>query len=325
MPAASSVAQLGAPISHPTGKILSAMGDFSVQPDYSLDGEIDMVTKKQMDNMLKDLANPRILTLDESLVLREEPTDPGNVFCNQDPDGRTVDAVLDRIGTRFSGPHNIGALNLGERLVLEVNAMHDEVLNGGFHQYLWNSSGDGAEMTRKFLRAIGSKVTGDLLDRVSAFFPNGYIPEEREDRQALLEQFEEANPGVDLFVEEDRVFYQQTENLNTLLVRYIADHRDEFENPTEDIVKKYKKADAIREHLGVEDDPKLIEEAEQSLKILEERFEAMQAEFLDKQRQYIRDLVAQGRKKEAMKEYRSTFDCSLSEAKDAVEAMKESP
>jgi hypothetical protein len=282
-----------------------------------------MVTKKQMDSMLKDLANPGILTLDEALALRNRPIDPGNVLCNQDPDGRIVDAVLDRIGTRFSGPHNIGALSLGERLVLEVNTMHGEVLNGGFHQYLWNSSGDGAEMTRNFLRTIGSMVTSDLLDRISAFFPNGCIPEEREDRQALLEQFEEANPDVDLFVDEDRVFYQEKENLYTLLVRYIADHRDEFENPAADIVKKFKRADAIREHLGVEDDPKLIEEAEQSFKILEERFEAMQAEYLDKRRQYIRDLVAQGRKKEAVKEYRSAFDCTLSEAWDAVEAMEE--
>lgn len=311
---------------HPTtGGGLLAIGLYFRKPSYSLGGEIDMVTKKQMDNMLKDLANPRILTLDEALALRNKPIDPGNVFCNQDPEGRIVDAVLDRIGTRFSGPHNIGALSLGERLVLEVNTMHAEVLNGGFHQYLWNSSGDGAEMTRKFLRAISSKVTADLLDRVSAFFPNEHIPEEREDRQALLEQFEEANPGVDLFVEEDVVFYREEENLYTLLVRYIEDHHDKFDNPTDDIVRKFKKADAIRKHFGVEDDPKLIEEAEQSLKILEERFEAMQAEFLDKRRQHIRDLVAQGRKKEAMKEYRSTFDCSLSEAKDAVEAMKESP
>jgi ribosomal protein L7/L12 len=284
-----------------------------------------MVTKKQMDSFLKDLANPRILTLDEAMALQERPANPKDQFSNQDPAGRTVDAVLNRIGTRFSGPHNIDALTCGERLVLEVTAMMGEVLNGGFHQYLWNSSGDGAEITRQFLKAVGSTITSSLMERVSAFFPNGCVPENREERQALLEKFEEANPEVDLFVEEDREFYREEENLYTLMVKYIVDHREEFENPSDDTVRKFKNSEAIREHLGVQEDPKLIEEAEQSFKILEERFKAMEAELLEKQRKHIRDLVAQGRKKEALKEYRATFECTLSEAKDAVEAMKEAP
>ncbi|MEW6349108.1 MAG: DUF4375 domain-containing protein [Thermodesulfobacteriota bacterium] len=283
-----------------------------------------MVTKKQMKSFLDDLTNPRILTLDEALALRKRRPNPKDDFANQDPDGRVVDAVLDRISTRFSGPDDIDALTYGECLVLEVTILMGEVLNGGFHQYLWNSSGDCAEGTRQFLKDIGATITSDLLERVSDFFPDGRIPEDRDERCALLEEFEEDHPDEDLFVEEDRVFYKEQENLYTLMVGYITAHREEFANPPDDVVRRFKRAAAIRKHFGMEDDPSLVEEAMQSLKVMEERFAAMEAELLKDERERIRSLVAEGRTKEAVRVYRSVFECSLAEAKAAVDSMKDS-
>jgi len=274
---------------------------------------------------MKDLADPQVRTLEDAFALKDQTPDPEELFCNQDPDGRVVDAVLDRIGSRFSGPHNIAALTYGERLVLEVNIMLGEVLNGGFHQYLWNSSGDSAEKIKSMLRDIGATLAAGMLERVSGFFPDGRIPEEREERWRLIDDFETRNPGVELFVEEDRAFYGSEENLSKLLVEYITNHREEFADPKDDIVRKLKRQQRIREHLGVEDDPAALEEAEQALRAIEAQLGAIQAEFQQEQLSVITRLLADGQKKEAIKAYRSAFECSLSEAKAAVEALEEAP
>jgi len=282
-------------------------------------------SKKKIKKFIKDLGDPQILTLDEAFALKDQTPDPEDWSSNQDPDGRVVDAVLDRIGCRFSGPHNIAALSYGERMVLEVIALMGEVLNGGFHQYLWNSSGDSAEQVRSMLRDIGANHTTDMMDRISGFFPGGRIPEEREERWRLMEELETENPGVELFVGEDRAFYQGNENLYLLLVTYIDNHREEFAEPTDDIVRRLKRQQRIREHLGIEDDPAALEEAEEALKAIETQFEAIQEELRQEQLAIIRDLLVKGQKKEAIKAYRSAFDCSLSDAKAAVEAMEKSP
>jgi hypothetical protein len=280
--------------------------------------------KKKMKNFIKELENPRIHTLDEVFALELVEPDPEDLFCNNDPHGRVVEAVVDRIGTRFSGPHDIGVLTHGERCVLEITAMMGEVLNGGFHQYLWNSSGDSAELTKGMLRDIGATTTAGMLDRVSGFFPNGRIPEAREERCRLIEEFEEKNPEVELFSEEDMAFYRSEENLYKLLAEYVANRRDEFVEPADAIVRKYKRRDRIREHLGVEDDPSALEEAEKTLQAIEAQCDAILGEFRQEQLNLIKKLLVEGRKKDAVKTYRLAFDCSLPEAKAAVEAMNES-
>ena len=280
------------------------------------------LTKRK--KFIKDLGNPQILTLDEAFALRDQTHDPEDWSSNQDPDGRVVDAVLDRIGCRFSGPHNIAALSYGERLILEVTALMGEVLNGGFHQYLWNSSGDSAEQVKAMLGDIGAAHTFGMLDRVSEFFPDRSIPVEREERCRVIEELENENPEAELFVEEDRAFYKSEENLYKLLGEYIANHRDEFAEPADDIVRRLKRQQRIREHLGVEDDPAALEEAEEALRVMETLADEIQTELRQEQLSMIRELLAKGQKKEAIKAYRSAFDCSLSDAKAAVEEMMQS-
>lgn len=283
-----------------------------------------MGSKKKRKKFIKDLGNPQILTLDEAFALRDQTHDPEDWSSNQDPDGRVVDAVLDRIGCRFSGPHNIAVLTYGERLVLEMTVMMGEVLNGGFHQYLWNSSGDSAQQVRSMLRDISAIRTADMLERISGFFPEGRIPEDREERWRIIEELETEKPGIELFVEEDRAFYRGDENLYQLLVAYIENHRDEFVEPADDIVRKLKRQQRIREHLGVEDDPAALEEAEEALRVMETLADEIQTELRQEQLSMIRELLAKGQRKEAIKAYRLAFDCSLSDAKAAVEEMMQS-
>jgi hypothetical protein len=284
-----------------------------------------MGSKKKRKRFLQDLDNPQILSLHQAFALRDQPEDPDDFLSNPDSDGRVVDAVLNRISTRYSGSHDIGALSYGERMMVEVTALMGEVINGGFHQYLWNSSGDSAEFTRTMLRDLGAIHTADLLDRVSAFFPHGRVPEDRRTRCEAIEQFEDANPDVELFDEEDRMFYRSNENLYTLMVAYIRSHEHEFAEPSDEIVKKFKRRQPIREHFGVAEDPKTLEQAEEALQAFQAEFEAIEAEFRQAQLQFIKGLLSEGNRKEAIKTYRLAFDCSVSEAKKAIDGLEGSP
>ena len=75
---------------------------------------------------------------------------------------------------------------------------------------------------------------------------------------------------------------------------------------------------------AVSDDPAALEEAEEALKEIESQFNAIQEEFRREHLGFIRDLLAKGDKKDAIEAYCLAFNCSLPDAKVAVEAMKQS-
>ena len=53
-------------------------------------------------------------------------------------------------------------------------------MNGGFHQYFHNSSGDLAPLAVQGLKAIGAENTVQILERALAIFPPGAYSTERE-------------------------------------------------------------------------------------------------------------------------------------------------
>src|SRR5262245_58078079 len=125
------------------------------------------MTKREFEKRLRETIDPTIRTLDEALALSEES------------DEMAVRAIVDRIRCRFSGPRGFAALAEGERHVYAIQTMRGEVLNGGFHQYLTNSSGGSAEETRQALAAIGAVAIGQILTRVARVFPGGIVPCDR--------------------------------------------------------------------------------------------------------------------------------------------------
>jgi hypothetical protein len=57
-----------------------------------------------------------------------------------------------------------------------------ETMNGGLHQYFYNSSGDLAPLAMKGLKAVGAIASLGILERALAIFPPGGYSTERENR-----------------------------------------------------------------------------------------------------------------------------------------------
>jgi hypothetical protein len=230
-----------------------------------------------------------------------------------------VRAIVDRIRCRFSGPRSFATLTEGERYVYAIETMRGEVLNGGFHQYLTNSSGDMAEGTRHALAAIGAVTIAQILTRVARIFPGGLVPG---DRGARLEQAERAGADGTLFDAEDQEFYTQEAVLDSLTLSYVRRHRAAFALPDDDTVRRLRRREQIRAHDGVSEEPEQLEAMEAALDELSGMAASWEAERQELTRGRIAALVRAGRRLEALRAYREAFACDLRDAKAAIDAME---
>jgi hypothetical protein len=89
-----------------------------------------------------------------------------------------------------------------------------EVNNGGFSLYFTNSSGEYAHQTVETLKLIGANNFAKILQKAIDKFPSKTVPQDREERQEIVEQIEEKNDEVWEKLEDK--FYEYPEDLNQL-------------------------------------------------------------------------------------------------------------
>jgi uncharacterized protein DUF4375 len=106
----------------------------------------------------------------------------------------------------------ISVLSEQERVIFLVNMLIGDVLNGGFHQYFYNSSGTNHHETERSLMAIGATEEANLLIQArQVFFPDGAVPSNVMERRAKIPfPFEapETNWPKKSYEELDKVFYE---------------------------------------------------------------------------------------------------------------------
>ena len=183
----------------------------------------------------------RLHTLNEALALRKAGRKPPRKGKPKNPDFLALNAILDRIRTRFHNPATFAQLTHGEQLVHEVGFVMDaELLNGGWHQFLGNSSGNDAERDKSFLRELGAFAVLQLLERVATLFPNGVIPTDWKQRNQQLRTARDADPeSVDAMLNAaDAAYYRDRENLYTRLMDYVEGHQDDFRLPDDATVRR---------------------------------------------------------------------------------------
>ncbi|HMG15984.1 MAG TPA: DMP19 family protein [Saprospiraceae bacterium] len=101
-----------------------------------------------------------------------------------------------------------------------------EINNGGFNQYFLNSSGDFAHQTVQSLRTIRANTTADILQKAIDQFPDKKVPQDKTERQEILEQIQDsADP---LWEELDQKIFSYEDDLNTLNIEYIRQFKDKF-------------------------------------------------------------------------------------------------
>jgi Domain of unknown function (DUF4375) len=104
-----------------------------------------------------------------------------------------------------------------EEIAELVRELEDEVNNGGFDQFFFNSAGDRTMETIYALETIGAVKMASILKRAAGKFPGGSPPRDRYARQdVLLKSF----PDAAAFGELDGEFYKYPDDLATLLKEY---------------------------------------------------------------------------------------------------------
>ena len=112
--------------------------------------------------------------------------------------------------------------------------MDTDIENGGLHQFFTNSSGDFAEEAKRHLDAVGARRVLAVLNEASAVFTNGIVPDDRDTRNAVLEQ-EEEREGDAVWVRWDalsrKYAHAAKAELYAKLLAWVKSHREEFPDP----------------------------------------------------------------------------------------------
>lgn len=120
----------------------------------------------------------------------------------------------------------LAAFSQAERYVYAVQGMMREVNNGGWSQFFFNSSGELAPDLVPALQAIGAPRNLSIAKRALQLYgkPASLGADDRARQLARVTRDGEDNPWEAL---EDE-FYENPEDLDTLLLRFIAEHPAEF-------------------------------------------------------------------------------------------------
>lgn len=141
------------------------------------------------------------------------------------PDGPEF---LDALQRFLSDKHNTRAAEMSRHELgfLCVRELAEEVTNGGFDQYFFNSAGNYAADALWCLRTIGAETTASILERAMAQFPGGQVPDLRHDRQAVMDALPDTVQEV--WDALDQAFYLSPDDLDALLTAFVRANEREF-------------------------------------------------------------------------------------------------
>ena len=120
----------------------------------------------------------------------------------------------------------IAALTAEERTFYIVTMLEAEVNNGGFEQYLYNSSGNFANELVAALRSIGADATADIYQKALDAL-GCELPSNRDAREEVLARVL-TDDVSDILDECDSVFYQYPDNIEALSYQFIIKNKSYF-------------------------------------------------------------------------------------------------
>jgi len=168
---------------------------------------------------------------------RDAVLDDGNVFENVrgyvednaeeytgDEKNDLIIQMCDNVCEKCEYGEAIEKLNEHERVFYVTQILEQEVNNGGFSQFFYNSSGDFSNEIVDAFTKIGAFKTAEICKKALAVF-NGNVPTDRDAREELLDSLE----CDDVLSECDDDFYEYEDNLEELNYTYIMEHRSSFD------------------------------------------------------------------------------------------------
>jgi hypothetical protein len=118
-------------------------------------------------------------------------------------------------------------LNEGQRAIYVMYVADFEILNGGFSQFWFNSSGGIANELLPAAERVGAREFAAIFRDAAALWPGGKIPRDRAKREALLDTLD-ASKLAELDERYAATQYKRKTALANVLAPYIRTHANEF-------------------------------------------------------------------------------------------------
>lgn len=135
-------------------------------------------------------------------------------------------AINDRLNQKSDYGDHIDLLSPEEQVFYICNLLIEEVNNGGFDQFLYNSSGNYAHRVEECLRTIGANKTADICHTALSAFGKP-IPQDRNQRQKFLDKME-SDEISEILNDCDGLFYEYPDPFEELCRQYILAHKSSF-------------------------------------------------------------------------------------------------
>jgi len=145
--------------------------------------------------------------------------------ARKNPSYLFYNSLIERVHNSADG---FGGLSEAEKLYWAVALLRNEINNGGFDQYFFNSSGSYYDYAEKGLVAVGAVQTLELLRQAKDIvFPTIPVPVDTEVRRNLLPVVEPDSPNPEWarkLNELDHRFYGDSDNLTARLEAFAREH-----------------------------------------------------------------------------------------------------
>lgn len=158
------------------------------------------------------LGQPKPKNLDE--IIKNFPEDAKFLISV----GNVIFEKLEKVG--FDG------LTDGEKTFLCVTILRDEINNGGFDQFYFNSGGEYSVEAVGAFEKIGAADVADIVRRANSVFLNGQPAKDRDARQKELDALTEAQKNT--LSQLDLEFYKYGEDIDKLLKQFVESHQNDF-------------------------------------------------------------------------------------------------
>ena len=141
-------------------------------------------------------------------------------------DAEKIKRIGEIIGKKIPAKDNFSNLNEFEKTFIYIDVLEDNVTNGGFIQFFFNSSGQFAHEIFHAYLAIKAETTIDILTKAIHLFPEMPVPKDARIRQQVLM---EKDSNIDLWDTLDAEFYKYEDNIVQLTLNYVRENVSHFD------------------------------------------------------------------------------------------------
>jgi len=137
-------------------------------------------------------------------------------------------ALIDHTGPQMDNEREmLLTATPGQRALYTLAQADGEVNNGGFYQYFGNSGGWMIYLAIGGAELIGATAHVEILREAASVFPDGQVPEDRQERNDVLDSLSDELAEDSLGTLDDR-WYAADQELDARLRVYVAAHPEEF-------------------------------------------------------------------------------------------------